>query len=79
MVPSKDPYREKELSTSPLGPMEPEVIKEELFAKPKLISKLIPKPKTLARDIEKILLVLGFGMFFFMLIQIWAMWATVTR
>ena len=65
----------KELSTSPLGPMEPEVIKEELFAKP----KLIPKPKTLARDIEKILLVLGFGMFFFMLIQIWVMWATVTR
>ena len=75
MVPSKDPYREKELSTSPLGPMEPEVIKEELFAKP----KLIPKPKTLARDIEKILLVLGFGMFFFILIQIWGMWATVTR
>ena len=75
MVPSKDPYREKELSTSPLGPMEPEVIKEELFAKP----KLIPKPKTLARDIEKILLVLGFGMFFFILIQIGGMWATVTR
>ena len=27
--------------------MEPEIIKEELFAKP----KLIPKPKTLERDI----------------------------
>ena len=74
MVPSK-PYREKELSTSPLGPMEPEVIKEELFAKP----KLIPKPKTLARDIEKILLLLGIGMFFFILIQIGGMWGAVTR
>ena len=26
--PSKDPYREKELSTSPLGPMEPEILEE---------------------------------------------------
>ena len=75
MVPSKDPYREKELSTSPLGPMEPEIIKEELFAKP----KLIPKPKTLARDIGRILLVLGFGMFFFILIQIMGMWGAITR
>ena len=61
MVPSKDPYREKELSTSPLGPMEPEIIKEELFAKP----KLIPKPKTLERDIGIILIVLGFGSMLF--------------
>ena len=75
MVPSKDPYREKELSTSPLGAMEPEIIKEELFAKP----KLVPKPKTLARDIYMILLVLGFGIFFFSLFQMRAMWATITN
>ena len=75
MVPSKDPYREKELSTSPLGPMEPEIIKEELFAKP----KLIPKPKTLERDIYKLLVVLGIGMFLFTLIQIGGMFATITR
>lgn len=75
MVPSKDPYREKELSTSPLGPMEPEIIKEELFAKP----KLVPKPKTLERDIYKLLVVLGIGMFLFTLIQIGGMFATITR
>ena len=75
MVPSKDPYREKELSTSPLGPMEPEIIKEELFAKP----KLIPKPKTLERDIYKLLVLLGIGMFLFTLIQIGGMFATITR
>ena len=28
MGPGKDPYREKELSTSPLGPMEPEILEE---------------------------------------------------
>ena len=55
--------------------MEPEIIKEELFAKP----KLVPKPKTLARDIYMILLVLGFGIFFFSLFQMWAMWATITN
>ena len=54
--------------------MEPEIIKEELFAKP----KLIPKPKTLARDVEKILLVLGFGIFFFSLFQMLAMWGAIT-
>lgn len=75
MVPSKDPYREKELSTSPLGPMEPEIIKEELFAKP----KLIPKPKTLERDIYKLLVVLGIGMFLFTLIQIGGMFSAITR
>ena len=75
MVPSKDPYREKELSTSPLGPMEPEIIKEELFAKP----KLIPKPKTLERDIYKLLVLLGIGMFLFTLIQIGGTFATITR
>lgn len=75
MVPSKDPYREKELSRSPLGPMEPEIIKEELFAKP----KLVPKPKTLERDIYKLLVVLGIGMFLFTLIQIGGMFSTITR
>ena len=68
MVPSKDPYREKELSTSPLGPMEPEIIKEELFA----IPKLIPKPKTLLRDIRIIICVLGFGSMLFFLVYAWA-------
>lgn len=75
MVPSKDPYREKELSRSPLGPMEPEIIKEELFAKP----KLVPKPKTLERDIYKLLVVLGIGMFLFTLIQIGGMFSAITR
>ena len=55
--------------------MEPEIIKEELFAKP----KLVPKPKTLASDIYKILLVLGFGIVFLSLFQMWAMWAAVTN
>ena len=64
MVPSKDPYREKMLSKSPLGPMEPEIIKEELFAKP----KLIPKPKTLERDISIIIYVLGLGSILFFLV-----------
>ena len=64
MVPSKDPYREKELSTSPLGAMEPEIIKEELFAKP----KLIPKPKTLERDINIIIYLLGLGSMLFFLV-----------
>ena len=73
MVPSKDPYREKELSTSPLGSMEPEIIKEELFP------KASPKLRSLGRDIYKILLVLGFGIVFLSLFQMWAMWAAVTN
>ena len=73
MVPSKDPYREKELSTSPLGAMEPEIIKEELFP------KASPKLRSLGRDISTTLVVIGFGIFFFSLFQMWAMWAAITN
>ena len=41
MGPSKDPYREKELSTSPLGPMEPEILEKEMEkAKSKILNRV---------------------------------------